>query len=310
VYPPLLAFVLAPLSILPLNVAVSLWALLSLFFVVGALYLLDVRDWRCYPVALLWTFNREAIEYGAIGPLLLLVVAVCWRYRDEPWGASVSAGCAIALKLFLWPLVLWLTFTGRVKAAGLAVASTAALILVPWAAIGFQGLTQYPALLRKASEQQDGTYSLVAVARALGSSVALGDAISLACGLVLLVLAFLAARSSADADTRDRRSLTFVIAASLVLTPIVWTHYFVLLLVPVSLARPRLSLVWLVPLLASVLYVFDWYRASPEGELLPLVAVTAVVVLVFVACLWTRVPAARRETRRPRLRVAMAIEPS
>lgn len=293
VYPPLLAFLLSPLSFLPLDIATSLWTLLSLFFVVGALYLLDVKDWRCYPIALLWPFNREALEYGTIGPLLLLLVAVCWRHRDHPWGVSASAGCAVALKLFLWPLVLWLAFTGRVKAAGLAVASTAILIFVPWAAIGFQGLTHYPALLRKASEQQEGTYSLVAVARAFGATETLANAISLTCGLALLILAFVAARGSANAGQRDRRSLTLVIAASLVLTPIVWTHYFVLLLAPVALARPRLAIVWLVPLCGTVFYAFDWYRASPEGELLPLVAVTAIVTFVLAACLWHGRPGGR-----------------
>lgn len=289
VYPPLLAFLLSPLSILPFSVATALWALLSMFFVVGALYLLGVRDWRCYPVALLWPFNREALEFGAIDPLLLLVVAACWRYRDHPWRESASAGCAIALKLFLWPLVLWLAFTGRIRTAGLAVVSACVLIFVPWALIGFQGLVQYPSLLHIASEQKDRTYSLVALAHSLGFSGTLGYAISLACGLALLALAFLATRDVASAaGVRDRRSLALLIAASLVLTPIVWTHYFVLLLVPVALARPRLSFVWILPLLGSVLYAFAWYRPSPEGDLLPLIAVLTVASLVFAVCLWPR----------------------
>jgi hypothetical protein len=79
-----------------------------------------------------------------------------------------------------------------------------------------------------------------------------------------------------------------VIAASLVLTPIVWTHYLVLLLVPVALARPRLSFVWILPLLGSALYAFAWYRPSPEGDLLPLIAVLTVASLVFAVCLWPR----------------------
>ena len=42
----------------------------------------------------------------------------------------------------------------------------------------------------------------------------------------------------------------FVLAlgAALALTPIVWLHYFALLLVVVALMRPRLGLVWFVPL--------------------------------------------------------------
>ena len=289
VYPPLLAYLLSPLSLLPLNVATSLWALLSMFFVVGALYLLGVRDWRCYPVALLWPFNREAIEFGAIDSLLLLIVACCWRYRDHAWRGSMSVGFAIALKLFLWPLTLWLAFTRRMKAAGLAVVAAAIFVFAPWAVIRFQGLAEYPSLLRIAAEQENGSYSLVAIARALGfSGTGAADVISLTCGLALLTGAFVAARNGSHEYVQDRRSLTLVLAAGLALTPVVWTHYFVLLLAPVALARPRLSLVWLVPLLSSVLYAFDWYRPSPEGELLPLLAVAALVVAVFAACLLPR----------------------
>ena len=60
VYPPLLAIAMIPLSILPVSVAATLFALLTAGCVVWALWLLGVRDWRCYPVALLWPFTREA----------------------------------------------------------------------------------------------------------------------------------------------------------------------------------------------------------------------------------------------------------
>ena len=39
------------------------------------------------------------------------------------------------------------------------------------------------------------------------------------------------------------------VACALALTPIVWLHYFALLVVVVALARPRLAVVWFVPLL-------------------------------------------------------------
>ena len=288
VYPPLLAFAVTPLSVLPESVATILWALLTALCVVGALWLLGVRDWRCYPVALLWPFNREAIEYGAIGPLLLLVVAACWRYRDNPWGVSTTTGTAVALKLFLWPLALWLAFTGRVRAAALSIVTAIVLVFVPWAAIGFTGLTQYPALLQEVADQQDyRSYSVVALVRSLGAPAALANALSLACGLALLALALLAARGPGRAGReRDRRSLTFALAAALVLTPVIWPHYLVLLLAPVALARPRLTPLWLLPLTATILYAFDWYRPSPEGEVLPVATITALVVTVFAASLW------------------------
>ena len=46
---------------------------------------------------------------------------------------------------------------------------------------------------------------------------------------------------------RRRRSLGLALAAALVLSPIVWRHFFTLLLVPLALSRPRFDVVWLVP---------------------------------------------------------------
>lgn len=287
VYPPLLALAVIPLSVLPVEVATIVWALATVACIIGALYLLGVRDWRCYPVALCWPFTREAIEFGAIGPLLLLLVAVCWRYRQRPWGVATTTGAAIAVKLFLWPLTLWLAFTGRLRAAALSVGAALVLAFVPWAAIGFTGLSQYPALLEEVASQQDyRSYSVIALVRSVGSPPALAQALSLVGGLALLVLAARAGRDGqASPRERDRRSLTLVLAAALVLTPVVWPHYLVLLLAPVALARPRLSPLWLLVLAATVLYVFDWYRASPEGEVLPVVTITLLVTTVFVGAL-------------------------
>ena len=105
-------------------------------------------------------------------------------------------------------------------------------------------------------------------------------------GVALLALAFRAARNHAlTACDRDRISLGYVLAASLVLTPVVWPHYLVLLLAPLALARPRLSALWLFVLAATVLYALDWYRASPEGEWRPVVVITVLVAIVFVGSL-------------------------
>ena len=46
----------------------------------------------------------------------------------------------------------------------------------------------------------------------------------------------------------ERRAFVLAIAAALALTPIVWLHYFALLVVVVAIAQPRLGLVWFVPL--------------------------------------------------------------
>ncbi len=283
VYPPLLAIAISPLSLLPDGpTAAMFWTVVLIACVVGALWLLGVRDWRCYLVALLWPFNRVALDWGRVDPLLVLLVAAGWRFRDKPLSAAASTGGAVATKLFLWPLVFWLLVTGRRASAALSVVMTFGLILVPWAAIGFAGLRQYPELLRKVSSQEHyETFSLTGLAHALGSNDALATAIVVAIGTSLLAFSVRAARNP-DWTRReqDRRSLTLILAASLVLSPVVWSNYFVLLLVPVALARPRLSALWLAVLGASLFDVF--HRISPEGDLLRLTVVATFVTAVFV----------------------------
>jgi hypothetical protein len=46
----------------------------------------------------------------------------------------------------------------------------------------------------------------------------------------------------------ERSAFVLAIAASLALTPIVWLHYFALLVVVVAVARPSLGFFWFVPL--------------------------------------------------------------
>ena len=43
-------------------------------------------------------------------------------------------------------------------------------------------------------------------------------------------------------------ALVLALCAALAFSPIVWLHYFVLLLVPIALASPRFSLLWLLPI--------------------------------------------------------------
>ena len=53
--------------------------------------------------------------------LLMLPVAVAWRYRDRARIAGIALGVAVAAKLFVWPLVVWLLLTRRFAAAVWAV---------------------------------------------------------------------------------------------------------------------------------------------------------------------------------------------
>ena len=294
-YPPVLALAVTPLSTLPERVGDTfvpgvLFTLLLIAATVGGLALLGVRDWRCYPIALMYPPTLEAFEYGAIGPILFLLVAVAWRWRDRVGIAAGATGLVVVLKLFLWPMVVWLAATRRLRTAVVAIVTAEALAFLSWAAIGFSGLVDYPRLLRELEQlEAEQSYSAFAVLRAVGLPDVVAEGLALAGGVALLVLAWRAARAEdRTAHERSRRSLTLAVAAGLVVTPILWLHYLVLLLVPIALARPRLSPLWFAPLALTLFELLDWYRGWPRGDGEALASVALVVTFVFVAALRRR----------------------
>ena len=114
-----------------------------------------------------------------------------------------------------------------------------------WAVIGFDGLGGYPDLLRRLSEiQSQNSYSFVGMASTLGLERDGGEGLTVVLGGALLVSCVVLARRG-----DDRRSFTCAVAATLALSPIVWLHYLVLLLVPLAISRPRFSAMWLLPIL-------------------------------------------------------------
>ncbi|MDX6504828.1 MAG: alpha,2-mannosyltransferase [Gaiellaceae bacterium] len=244
VYPPAVAFVFIPLGVLPFPVAAALLTGLLLAAVAATLYVLDVRDWRCYGASYLAIPVLHDVRLGALTPLLALGLALAWRWREQARSAIPLAAVVVA-KLFLWPLGVWLLATGRVRIGLRTAVYGITVSAAAWAAIGFAGLADYPRLLQvlAASEQSRG-YSPVSGLLALGLGETAARVAATALGLVLLAGCALVGRRG-----DDRRSLTLALAAALALSPIVWLHYFVLLLVPLALARRTFSALWLVPLL-------------------------------------------------------------
>jgi hypothetical protein len=155
----------------------------------------------------------------------------------------VSTAFTAVLKLFLWPLGVWLLATRRWRAAIASAALGALLLLGGWAVIDFAGFRSYPTVVHLL-EKVEGpvSYSTVAL---LGLSGTAQTAVAVVLSLLTVVGIALAARG-ADGD---RRALAVAVAASLVATPLLWLHYLLLLFVPIALYRPRLSGLWFLPLL-------------------------------------------------------------
>ena len=236
----------------------------TLATLVAALLVLRVRDWRVYGVVLLWPSVIDAYQTANASLPLVLLVAVAWRWRHRAAVAGLALGFGIAIKFFLWPLLAWLVATRRLVAAGIALATIVGslLLMVPFTDIG-----EYVRLLQKLRRTfEPDTYTVFAVLNDLGAPELMSRGATLALGLGLLALAW------------HRRSLTLAIAAALVLSPIVWRHFFVLLIVPLALARPRLSLLWLLPI---GMWVGD---GTFNGETWQTAVVLAIAAVTLVAC--------------------------
>jgi len=241
VYPPLFILLTVPLAPLSSLAAAWIWMALLAASLVAALHLLGVRDWRCHLVALSSPVVLQGLVWGNLTLLLILPLAAAWRWRDRAGIVGLSVGAAIAAKLFVLPLVAWLVFTRRFRATALALLAAAAFVVTPWLLVGFDGLRDYPALLREVQDVYAvRSASLASVLGGFGLSVRLAVALSIAVGLGLIGVAWrLAGRRDGD-----RRAFALVITACIVASPIVWPNYSALLLVPIAVSSPRLAPVW------------------------------------------------------------------
>ena len=269
------------------------WICLMLFLVVLfasvplTLWLLEVRDWRCYGAAFLMAPVLSGISNGAVSCLLALGLAAAWRYRDSWKPAAVAVAAVILAKVFLWPLGLWLVATRRWAAAAAALVGGALVTLASWAVLGFAGLGDYPDLLRiLANAEQDQGYSPIALGLAIGLPSGLARGLAFGLGALAVVGIFVMARRRDG----DRLSLTMAIAAALLLSPIVWLHYFILLLVPLALSRPRFSPAW-------VLLPLPFWFSSTNGQSHGHGALIAVALATAAAIL---VASSRKSWRLPR----------
>jgi hypothetical protein len=206
---------------------------------------------------------------------LAFALALMWRYRNAVWPSAVALGLSVSAKLLLWPMFVWVLATRRLRTFALAVVVGVAVTLAAWAAIGFDGFSTYPDLLSRLSDlQSHRSYSFVGMASTAGLPEAVGSALALVVGVGLLVGCVVYARRD-----DEPRAFTCAVVATLALSPVVWLHYLVALLVPTAILRPRFSAIWLLPVLLWV-SPKPGYAGGPATFAPAIVAAILVVVLL------------------------------
>lgn len=283
-YPPLSALVALPATWLSVGAAEFAVKIVLILGALAVLMAAGVRDWRCYPLALLWPSVNAAVQTGNITIPLALAAALVWRFRQRPALAGVSLGVSVAAKFILWPLWVWLVAAGRRAAAAWTIAAAASLTLVTWALVDFGALFEYPSRLRQLNEDTAGDgYTLDAIARDLGADETAARALMGGVGVALLIAVVVVARRGAE-----MRAFVLAIAAALACSPIVWLHYFALLLVPVAVVSPRLGPIWFVPLA-----MWGFGAGTGNGTTAEAAVVLGVAVVTVVLCYRAAPPSAQ-----------------
>jgi hypothetical protein len=204
----------APFSLLPFEAAMVIYTLLSAAALLAGFWLLGMRSSAAFGLLLLLPPVWTGTQVASVMPFLVLGCALCWRWRDRPYLGGTTVAATAVLKIFLWPLWLWLLFTRRYRAAITSAVAAVVMLAAGWAVFGFQNLLDYPQLLSNVAKLEQG--QSISLARFTGEWFA----VAVFLGLVVV----------------GRRSFSAMILASLVLLPIVWVHTFQVLLVPAALA--------------------------------------------------------------------------
>jgi alpha-1,2-mannosyltransferase len=241
VTPPLLGLVGIPFSPVPFQVAVPIWNLVCVAALLVALRCVGVRDRRIYLLALASAPLIDSLETGQPDALFALAAAITWRYRDS-WQGGVSAGILIAAKLLAWPLLIWLLVTRRFRTFWVAVPSAVGIFFASWAVIGLKGLAAYPSLLAadaKAFETWPFSYGLVQALTPLGLPIQQTRVLAVVIAVLISVAIVAISRR------RDEGWFAAALTFGLLSSPVLWTHYLVVLFVPLALARRRQLTIWI-----------------------------------------------------------------
>ena len=251
-YPPPFALLVAPVALLPIDAAIWTWtALLILASVLTVLALPVSRGVRAAMLVLAvlsWPL-LFSIKLGQVGPIVLLLFALGWRWLDRPVPLGLSMGLGTVIKIQPALLIGWAAVTGRRRAALVGAVVVGLLAVLATVVAGPQSWFEEVSLLGRVSRPIDTphTFGIGRLAFEAGATFQVATVLHWAnLALVALVVLFTVWRGNAVA------SYLAVAVATQFLSPVLWDHYAVVLLLPVAwLLERRRWWAALIPLATS-----------------------------------------------------------
>ena len=253
-YPPPFVLLAAPLSMVDPAVAAWIWTgfLVAAFAVAVALLPVDARTrWVILLLgAISWPLVY-AIKLGQVGPILLLTFAAGWRWMERPWRLGIATAIGTAIKIQPALVFAWALLTGRRRAVVAGLAVLGILTLLATVVAGPSSWVDQATLLARVSKPIDTPHNMTPgrMAFEAGLPYAAAWAIQIANWVLVAVVVLIAAFRC-----RPVASYMAVVVATQLVSPILWDHYALLLLLPVAwlLSVGRRWAV-LIPLATSVL---------------------------------------------------------
>jgi alpha-1,2-mannosyltransferase len=292
-YPPPFALAFIPFALLPHDAGLWQWTALAIASVALGVAILPVRPRVRWIVLGLCVINWPvlySILLSQVGPLLFLLFAVGWHWRNRPvvLGVAIAAGAMMKIQ----PIILlgWAALTGRWRAVAIAVGAIVTGALISTVALGPGVWSGFIGIVGQVSEPvtTPNSMSLGAIAYQAGISEGIAGTVQII-GVVGVVAVVLVAILKAS----DEVSYLTTVVASQILSPQVWDHYAVVLILPTAWLMERghwwgaalmlatsvplvaflpvgvYPVVFAVGLVAPLLVEWTERRRAREAELLP-----------------------------------------
>jgi alpha-1,2-mannosyltransferase len=255
-YPPTFIPLVLPFGLLPVDAATWAWTGIMLAAFAGAVVVMPVgartRWWIVLLAGLSWPFIHN-IKLGQVGPLLLLLFAIAWRWRDRPVPFGIASGLGAAIKVQPGLLLGWALLRRQWMAVVVGLLTLLALAAVALLFTGPGAWPDFAGLLSRVSDPIATPQNCTpgAIAWQLGASRE-GALLVQLLSTVLVLGVFVAAAIWLPAEA----SLMVAIIATQLVSPILWDHYAVVLLLPTAWLLER-GHGWavLIPLATPVLLV-------------------------------------------------------
>jgi hypothetical protein len=255
VYPYLVVSPFVVLALLPSGVATVVFFAAGAGAVLAACLLMAEREPWPAVFVMSSAFAVTGLQLGAVSPMLFAGAIFMWKLRDRPALFGLVAGPVVACKLFLLPLLAWPLFARRWHAFAYAGASTLMLLLAGFVVGPFGPVAYVHMLSRLGAHEARAGFGLAGALMNIGVAPATAEATAIATAAAVLAVA-----AVRELRVRDERVLfSAAIVASLLASPVVWSHYFLLLAAPLLVFR--VSRRWLL-----IAGLASWAVAPPHGQ--------------------------------------------